>query len=100
MGDLIGLTFFILLIIGVFVSVKLLANPKKRTVEDFERGVEEGSGLAGAGMNALQKVLQPEAAKGIEVVMELKNGRYNKKKQDGKASGNINDERQRTGNDD
>jgi hypothetical protein len=88
MQDWLGLLFFALLIIGVYFALKVLANPKKRTVEDFERGIEEGTGLAGAGMNALQKLLQPEAAKGVEVVMDLKNGRYNKKKREGKGNGN------------
>jgi hypothetical protein len=88
MSDWFGLLFFILLIIGVYFALRTLANPRKRTVEDFERGIEEGTGLAGAGMNALQKLLQPEAAKGVEVVSDLKDGRYNKKKQDGKGTGN------------
>jgi hypothetical protein len=91
MSDWLGLLFFALLIIGVYFALRTLANPKKRTVEDFERGIEEGTGLAGAGMNALQKLLQPEAAKGVEVVLDLKNGRYNKKKQDGKGNGTNND---------
>jgi hypothetical protein len=91
MQDWFGLLFFALLIIGVYFALRTLANPKKRTVEDFERGIEEGTGLAGAGMNALQKLLQPEAAKGAEVVMDLKNGRYNKKKREGKGNGTNND---------
>jgi hypothetical protein len=95
MSDWLGLLFFVSLIIGVYFALRTLANPKKRTVEDFERGIEEGTGLAGAGMNALQKLLQPEAAKGVEVVLELKNGRYNKKKQDGKGNQTI-DEGQMT----
>lgn len=97
MQDWLGLLFFVLLIIGVFIGLKILANPRKRTVEDFERGVEEGTGLAGAGMQALQKLLQPEAEKGVEVVMDLKGGRYNKKKREGKGNGNqTNDEGQMT----
>jgi hypothetical protein len=92
MSDLIGLLFFVLVIIGVYFALKSLANPRKRLVEDFERGVEEGTGLAGAGMQALQKLLQPEAEKGIEVVMDLKNGRYNKKKREGKGNGNVDEE--------
>jgi hypothetical protein len=89
MSDWFGLLFFVLIIIGVYFALRTLANPKKRTIEDFERGIEEGTGLAGAGMNALQKLLQPEAAKGVEVIMDLKDGRYNKKKQDGKGNGNL-----------
>jgi hypothetical protein len=92
MQDWLGLVFFVLLIIGVYFALKALANPRKRSVEDFERGVEEGTGLAGAGMQALQKLLQPEAKTGVEVVMDLKGGRYGKKKREGKGNGNVDDE--------
>jgi hypothetical protein len=87
MSDWIGLAFFILLIIAIFIGLKLLAKPQKRTEEEFERRAAEGAGLAGAGMQALNKLLNPEAAKGQEVVMDLKGGRYNKKKREGKAGG-------------
>ena len=35
-------------------------------------------------MNALQELMNPEAAKAREVQTQLKEGRYSKKKQDGK----------------
>lgn len=86
MADWIGLLFFVLLIIGIFVGLKILAKPQKRTAEDFERNVAEGSSL-GASVNALQEAIDPAAAKAKEVQTELKDGRYNKKQREGKANG-------------
>lgn len=43
--------------------------------------------MLGASMNALQELLNPEEAKSRIVQTELKVGRYNKKKSDGKTSG-------------
>jgi hypothetical protein len=88
MNDLLGLLFFVLLIAGIFAGLKFLSRPQKRTEEEFERKAAEGSGTLGAGMFALQKLLNPEAAKATEVQLDLKGGRYNKKKREGKASGN------------
>ncbi len=43
--------------------------------------------MLGAGMNALQELLDPAAAKAKEVQMQMKQGRYLKKKREGKANG-------------
>ena len=43
--------------------------------------------MLGASMNALQEMMNPEAAKAKEVVTQMKEGRYQKKKREGKASG-------------
>jgi hypothetical protein len=67
MSDWLGLLFFALLIIGVYFALRTLANPKKRTVEDFERGIEEGTGLAGAGMNALKNCFNPKLQKALKL---------------------------------
>ena len=87
MSDYIGLLFFVLLIIGIVVGLKILAKPHKRTEAEFERNVSEGSTLLGASMNALQGILDPAAAKGKEAQMQLNEGRYGKKKREGKANG-------------
>jgi hypothetical protein len=86
MGDWIGLIFFALLIIGVIVGLKVLAKPVKRTEEEFERGAAENSTTLGASMNALQELMNPEAAKAKEVQTQMKEGRYGKKKREGKAN--------------
>lgn len=88
MSDWLGLLFFILLFVGVFVGLKILSRPQRRTEEEFERKAAEGAGTLNAGMMALEKLLNPEAAKAAEVKMDLKGGRYNKKKREGKGNGN------------
>ncbi len=87
MTDWIGLLFFVLLIVGILVGLKLLSKPVKRTEAEFERNVAEGSTMLGAGMNALQEALDPAAARAKEVQTQMKEGRYNKKKREGKANG-------------
>ncbi|MEP6901019.1 MAG: hypothetical protein ABJA66_04670 [Actinomycetota bacterium] len=85
MSDWIGLIFFVLLIVGVIVGLKVLAKPVTRTEEEFERNAAEGT-LLGAGMNALQEILDPAEARAKEVKMQMKDSRYNKKKREGKAN--------------
>lgn len=87
MQDWIGLAFFVLLIVGVAVGLKILAKPQTRTSEEFERNAAEGTTAIGASMNALQELMNPEAAKAKETITQLKEGRYQKKKREGKAGG-------------
>lgn len=89
MSDWLGLIFFVLLIAGAFVGLKILAKPAKRTEDEFERSAAESPSLLGASMNALQELMNPEAAKAKEVQTQLKEGRYNKKKREGKADGDA-----------
>ena len=94
MSDWIGLIFFALLIIGIFVGLKLLSKPQKRIAEDFERNVSESTSGIGAGVNASQEALDPTAAKSKEVQTQLKEGRYDKKQREGKANGqDLNDKK-------
>jgi len=86
MGDWLGLLFFVLLIGGVFVGLKVLSKPQTRTEAEFERNAAGGSGL-GASVNALQEILDPAEARAKEVKIQLKEGRYDKKKREGKANG-------------
>lgn len=86
MGDWAGLIFFAVLAVGIAAGLKLLSKPATRTEEEFERNAAEGTTSLGASMNALQELLNPEAAKAREVQTQLKEGRYSKKKQDGKGT--------------
>lgn len=92
MSDWIGLAFFVLLIAGVIIGLKVLAKPRTRTAEEFERNAAENTTMLGASMNALQELMNPEAAKAKEVQMQMKDGRYQKKKREGKAGGEGPDE--------
>ena len=87
MADWIGLLFFVFLIVGIFVGLKVLSKPVKRTEAEFERNAAESTSMLGAGMNALQELMDPTAAKAKEVQTQMKEGRYLKKKREGKANG-------------
>ena len=89
MQDWIGLAFFVLLIAGVIIGLKILAKPQTRTAEEFERNASENTTMMGASMNALQELMNPEAAKSKEVITQMKEGRYQKKKREGKAGGDA-----------
>ena len=86
MSDWIGITFFVLVIAAGYFGIRALANQKPRTTEQFERNAAEGTTALGASMNALQELMNPEAAKSKEVQVQMKEGRYGKKKREGKAN--------------
>lgn len=90
MQDWIGLIFFVLLVVGVIVGLKVLAKPVTRTEEEFERNAAEGTTMLGASMNALQELMNPSEAKAKEVQTQMKEGRYMKKKREGKANDDEN----------
>lgn len=89
MSDWIGLAFFVVLLIGVIIGLKALAKPRPRTAEEFERNAAEGTTAIGASMNALQELMNPEAAKAKEVITQMKEGRYQKKKREGEADADL-----------
>ena len=91
MGDWLGLLFFVLLIVGAFVGLKVLSKPTKRTEEEFERNAAEGT-MLGASVNALHQILDPAEARAKEVKTQMKQGTYNKKKREGKADDDDNKE--------
>jgi hypothetical protein len=87
MNDWIGLLFFVLLVVGILIGLKILSKPVKRTEAEFERNVAEGGTMLGGAVNALQEAFDPAAARAKEVQTQLKEGRYDKKKREGKANG-------------
>lgn len=87
MSDWIGLAFFVLFAVSIFVGLKLLAKPRKRTEQEFENRVSDGTGILSAGVGALNELMNPNEAKAKEVITQVKEGRYNKKKREGKANG-------------
>jgi hypothetical protein len=89
MNDLFGLLFFVLLIAGIFVGLRVLSKPKKQTPEEFERKVSLSGSMIGASMGALQGILDPSEGKAKEIRMQLKEGRYQKKKREGKGNGSA-----------
>ncbi len=87
MSDWLGVIFIALLVVGALVGLKALSKPRRTTAEEFERNAAEGTTALGASMNALQELMNPEAAKAKEVITQMKEGRYQKKKREGKADG-------------
>ncbi|MCO6511909.1 MAG: NfeD family protein [Aridibacter famidurans] len=79
MNEFLGLAFFVLLAAGALFGLRSLAKKRTKTETEFERGVEESSSLVGAGVKALQGILDPAERKGKEAVTQLKQGRYNKR---------------------
>lgn len=92
MSDWIGILFFVALATGAIVGLKLLARPRKTSAEQFERNAAEGTSLGGAGINALNEMLNPEAARSEEIRRQLKEGRFGKKRREGKSAGRPADE--------
>jgi hypothetical protein len=93
MQDWLGLLFFVLVAVGIFAGLKILAKPVTRTEAEFERNAAESVSMLGASMNALQELMNPEAAKAKEVQTQIKEGRYGKKKREGKANGEDTEEK-------
>jgi hypothetical protein len=85
MGDWIGAAFLLLLLMGAVFGLRALAKPRPRTSDEFERNAAEGTTAMGASMNALQELMNPDAAKAKEVITQMKEGRHQKKKREGKA---------------
>ncbi len=93
MGDWIGLAFFVLFLVIVLFAIRMLANPRPRTSEEFEKNAVDNPTAIGAFMNALHEVTDPSATKAKEVRMQMKEGRFQKKKREGKSGGNAGTER-------
>jgi hypothetical protein len=86
MSDWLGLAFFVLLIVCAIAGLKALAKTRTRTAEEFEKGAAQNSSFTGALLNALHDVTDPGAKRAKEVRMQMKDGRYMKKKREGKAN--------------
>jgi hypothetical protein len=88
MSDWLGLAFFAALIIGAIFGLRALAKTRTRTAEEFEKGAAQSASFTGALLNALHDVTDPSAKRAKEVRQQMKEGRYMKKKREGKANGN------------
>ena len=89
MSNWIGLAFFVLLAIGAYFGLRALGKPRVTSAEEFEKNAARNTTMMGALMNALHDVTDPGAERAKEVRMQMKDGRYQKKKREGKAGGNA-----------
>jgi hypothetical protein len=87
MSDWIGTAFLLLLVLGAYLGIRALSKPRVTTSDEFERNAARNTTMMGAMMNALHDVTDPGAERAKEVRMQMKDGRYQKKKREGKAGG-------------
>ena len=83
MSDWIGLGVIIYLVLCGLFGLSQLGKPYDVTTEEFEKRAQEGPGLLNASLVGLQKALDPSKEKAVEVIEDLKQGRYNKKEESG-----------------
>ncbi len=88
MSDWIGLAFLGLLVVGAIVGLKILSKPRVSTSDEFERRAAEEKTMLGASMSALQEIMDPAEKRAKEVIEQMKDGTFQKKKREGKAGGN------------
>ena len=83
MSDLVGLGVIAFVILCVVFGLSRLSKPYDISTEEFEKRAQEGPGLLNASLVGLQKALDPSKEKSVEVLEDLKQGRYNKKQGSG-----------------
>ncbi|MFL6373541.1 MAG: hypothetical protein ACJ73D_02630 [Pyrinomonadaceae bacterium] len=85
MTEWIEAAFLILLILGAWLGLRALSKPRVSTPDEFEMNAAKNTTMVGALMNALHDATDPGAERAKEVRMQMKDGRYQKKKKEGKA---------------
>ena len=83
MSDWIGLGIIAFIILCGLFGLSRLSKPYDVSTEEFERRAQEGPGLLGASLIGLQSALDPGKQKSVEVVEELKRGRYDGEQESG-----------------
>jgi hypothetical protein len=83
MNDWIGLAIIAFVILCGLFGLSRLSKPYDVSVEEFERRAQEGPGLISAGLVGLQKALDPSKEKAVEVIEDLKQGRYDGEQESG-----------------
>ena len=95
MNDWIGLAIIGFLVACGLFGLSRLAKPYDVSVDEFERRAQEGPGLISAGLVGLQKALDPSKEKAVEVLEDLKQGRYDGEQETGDppVAGDSSDEK-------
>jgi|SRR5215217_4551072 len=83
MNDWIGLGIIAFLVLCGLFGLSQLSKPYEVTTEEFERRAQEGPGLLGASLVGLQTALDPSKEKAVEVLEDLKQGRYDGEQESG-----------------
>jgi hypothetical protein len=90
MGDWIGLGIIVLVVVGAVVGLSHLGRkPKPLTAEEYEQRVSDAKGTtraaALAGMNALNKMVNPKAVEAVEKQKDLQAGYYDDEEKKGEG---------------
>jgi hypothetical protein len=83
MNDWIGLAIIAFVVLCGLFGLSRLSKPYDVSTEEFERRAQEGPGLLGAGLIGIQAALDPSKQKAVEVVEDLKQGRYDGEQESG-----------------
>ena len=99
MNDWIGLGILAFLVLCGLFGLSQLSKPYDVSTEEFERRAQEGPGLLGASLVGLQKALDPSKEKAVEVLEDLKQGRYDGEQGSGEppVTGDGSDEKANNG---
>jgi hypothetical protein len=94
MSDWIGLGIIAFIVLCALFGLSRISKPYDVSTEEFERRAQEGPGLLGASLIGLQSALDPAKEKSVEVLEDLKQGRYNGEQGSGDPpeAGDSNDE--------
>ena len=92
MSDWIGLAVFALVAAGALVGLSFLGKTRKPlTEEEYEQRVADAKGTtraaALAGMNALNRMVNPKAVEAVEKQKDLQAGYYNDQEKKGEGDG-------------
>jgi hypothetical protein len=95
MSDWIGIAVIGFVILCVVFLFSQISKPYNVSTEEFEKRAQEGPGLLNASLVGLQKALDPSKEKSVEVLEDLKQGRYDKKQGSGEPpeAGHGNDDK-------
>jgi hypothetical protein len=83
MSDWIGIGVIVFIVLCGLFGLSRLSKPYDVSTEEFERRAQEGPGLLGASLMGLQSALDPAKEKSVEVLEDLKQGRYDGEQESG-----------------
>ena len=83
MSDWIGLAIIGFVILCGLFGISRLSKPYDVSTEEFEKRAQEGPGLLGASLVGLQSALDPSKQKAVEVIEDLKQGRFDGEQESG-----------------